>query len=93
MTPRARFVTCATALAMHRGGMAPAGPLVVALSEAHEALPVLSVEDMLRPMHRSVDAVLDARLAGDEFRYGEAHYALATQTAIYWALKAREVAA
>ncbi|MDD9731594.1 hypothetical protein PVW46_16950 [Mameliella sp. AT18] len=93
MTPRARFVICAAALAANRGGMSWDSHLLSPLASACEALPGLPAGDALGPVRGACEALLAARLAGDAFAYGQAKDALQLRLAAYWALKVREVAA
>ncbi|MBY6160019.1 hypothetical protein KUV73_04005 [Mameliella alba] len=93
MTVRARFVTCATALALHRGGMSWASHLLVALAGALEALPELSGVDDLRPIRAAADSVMAARLAGDAPAYDAARLELELRLGLYWELKAKGLAA
>ncbi|WP_300534625.1 hypothetical protein [uncultured Mameliella sp.] len=92
MSPRARFVACATALALHRGGMTWDSHLLSSLATACEALPGLPAGDALGPVRGACQTLLDARLAGDGFAYGEAKDALQLRLAAFWALKVCEVA-
>lgn len=93
MTPRARLVTCATALGFNRGGMTWDAHLLSPLASACEALPGLPAGDALGPVRAACEDLLDARLAGDALAYGDAKDALQLRLAAYWALKLREVAA
>lgn len=88
--PRARFVTVATAVALHRGGMTLCGPLVADLDEALAALPRPAGSDPVAELVAPSRALIQARLMSDEHAFGQAKYGLHGALAAYWVGKAHE---
>ncbi|NDW33805.1 hypothetical protein [Salipiger sp. PrR007] len=84
---RASFVTAATALALHKGGMTLCGCAIIALSDALDAFPDVAPGDDVALAHARAREVVAARLYSNETAFGAAKYALEVEMAALWSLR------
>ncbi|MEB3421746.1 hypothetical protein ACFSDD_17555 [Salipiger marinus] len=85
----AAFLACATALALHTGGLTICGAGILRLDEAMRGLSgVPPPDDALREVWLSAQGVILARLRGDDVAFEDSRHLLRCALASYWAGRA-----
>ena len=85
---RAAFATCATALALHTGGMTLCGSAIVRLDGAMRAMGRVAPDDPLREAWLAAQGVVGARLRADDVAFEDSRHLLRCALASYWAGRA-----
>lgn len=86
--PKAAFVTAATAVALHRGGMRLCGDRLAVLAGTIGLEPCPAA---LRSAHDAAGGIIAARNSADDPGFDEARLRLALAMSEYWAGKALEI--
>lgn len=88
----AAFVACATALALHTGGLTICGAGILRLDAAMRGLSgVPPPDDALREVWLSAQGVILARLRGDDVAFEDARHLLRCAVSVYWAGRAMDL--
>ncbi|SDJ21866.1 hypothetical protein [Salipiger marinus] len=85
------FVTCATALALKRGGMTLCTRLILDLDTVMGGAEPVPSEDALLSVWQAGRRIIEARRQADDVAFDAAHHLLRLALSAYWNRRARAV--